>query len=208
MKKIPFASRFVINAGGLYVFSGASGAGKNSIIKTIIRLCPDRFRFAISCTTRKPREGEEEGVNYFYITPEEFERRAKDGYFLEHAWVHGNRYGTPKEQVMNLLAQGHLLLSDVDTEGAALIRAHHEGLIVRSHCDFFVQAPNYNELFRRLSQRTASPSDNIDLRKENARKEMKCAPLFRHRIINDDLEKAAARALEHILRHQKSLASS
>ena len=172
--------------GILFVISAPSGGGKSTLLK---RLKPeDGFVYSISCTTRPPRVGELDGREYFFLSPEEFERRVNAGDFLEHARVHGNRYGTLRETVMDSLVAGHDVLMDVDIQGAAAIRHFSDAEIHSSLVDIFLMPPSFAELRRRLTQRATDSAEQIDLRLRTAINEMAEWRSYRFTILSGSAE--------------------
>lgn len=151
--------------GILLVVSGPSGSGKT----TLCRRSTDEGRsfYSISCTTRLPRPGERNGVDYHFLTPGEFEERVAAGEFLEYATVHGNRYGTLKSDVIPLLAEGKTVVMDIDVQGAAQVRACEDAAIRRAYADLYIHVPSA-ELENRLRARETDADDVIALRLRNA----------------------------------------
>jgi len=172
--------------GILFVISAPSGGGKSTLLK---RLKPeDDFVYSVSCTTRLPREGEVHGREYFFLTPEDFESRVAAGDFLEHARVHGHRYGTLRETVMESLLQGRDVLMDVDIQGAAAIRHYSDAEIHSSLVDIFLMPPSFAELKRRLTQRGTDSVEQIELRLRNALSEMSEWRTYRYTILSGSAE--------------------
>ena len=136
----------------------------------------------MSATTRKPREGEVNGVDYHFLSEEEFERRVARGDFLEHAEYAGNRYGTPESE-LERPARGIVL--EIDLQGARQVRSRvPDALLV------FIEPPSFEDLERRLAARASDRPDEIERRMATAREELEAAGEFDHRIVNDDLERA------------------
>jgi len=155
----------------LFVVSAPSGGGKSTLHKGLAATGPD-FVYSISCTTRQPRPGEVDGKDYYFLTHEEFERRIAEGDFLEYARVHGNYYGTPRSLVLKSLREGHDVLVDVDTQGAAMIRANEHPEIREALADVFLMPPSLDELRRRLLARGTETAEQLEVRLHNAREEM------------------------------------
>lgn len=172
--------------GILLVVSGPSGTGKT----TLCRGLRDRQGciYATSCTTRDPRPGEQDGVDYHFLTDSEFERRATRGEFLEHARVHNHRYGTLRSEVRDHLEQGRDVLIDIDTRGAALIRNSDDRLIRRCLVDVFVMPPTMEELSRRLGHRATDDAETIRLRLRNAAAEIRHWPSYQYTLISGTRE--------------------
>ena len=188
----------------LLVISAPSGAGKSSLCNRLIGKFPDMI-YSISCTTRAPRGNEQNGVHYHFLPEAEFCARIDAGDFLEHALVHGNRYGTLKQTVLDALAQGRDIIMDIDVQGAQQIRRAcaamtNDDAIKQSFVDIFIAPPSMEELRRRLCGRSTDSAEVIERRMRNAQEEMKQQPYYQHTVINDDFEKAAAELTEIIVR--------
>jgi guanylate kinase len=142
--------------------------------------------YSVSCTTRPPRQGEIEGVQYYFLDMAEFRRMIEQGRFLEWKEVHGNLYGTPVEPVNQALQSGRRMILDIDVEGAKEIFRK-----IPDAVGIFITAPNLGILEERLRLRGTDSDQSIRTRLGNAAKEMESAPIFRYQILNDDLERAA-----------------
>ena len=172
----------------LFVMSAASGAGKTTLKDKVIGEFPD-IVYSISATTRKPREGEVNGVHYFFKTKEEFEKLIKEDGLIEWNEVHGNYYGTPKFFVEDMLRQGKRVLFDLDVFGKV-----NFDKVYPDATGILILPPSEEELERRLRGRSTDSEEVIRLRLENAKKEMEFAKTkgkYEYTIINDDLERAA-----------------
>ena len=172
----------------LFVMSAASGAGKTTLKDKVIGEFPD-IVYSISATTRKPREGEVDGVHYFFKTKEEFEKLIKEDGLIEWNEVHGNYYGTPKFFVEDMLRQGKRVIFDLDVFGKV-----NFDKVYPDATGILILPPNEEELERRLRGRGTDSEEVIRLRLENAKKEMEFAKTkgkYEYTIVNDDLEKAA-----------------
>ncbi|MEQ1850774.1 MAG: guanylate kinase [Chthoniobacteraceae bacterium] len=156
--------------GILFVISAPSGGGKSTLLKLLSEK-PD-FAYSVSCTTRAPRPGEVDGRDYHFLSIAEFEQRIAAGEFLEHAQVHGNRYGTLKRTVVESLGSGRDVLMDVDTQGAAQIRENADAELHASLVDIFLMPPSMDELRRRLLKRATETPEQLDIRLRNAKSEM------------------------------------
>jgi guanylate kinase len=168
--------------GILLLVSGPSGSGKTTLCR---RLAEEReARYSISCTTRAPRPGETDGRDYHFLTRDEFERRVAAGEFLEHAEVHGNRYGTLKSEVLGHLAAGTDIVMDIDVQGAAQVRACDDEAIHAALVDLFVMPPSEEELLARLTGRGTDSDDVIALRMRNSLDEMRHWPEYTFRLIS------------------------
>jgi guanylate kinase len=172
--------------GILFVVSAPSGAGKSTLLNAL-RPTAD-FVYSVSCTTRAPRPGEVDGEDYHFITRDEFERRLAAGEFLEHAEVHGNLYGTLRANVISDLEAGTDVLIDIDTQGAANIRANGGPLIADSLVDVFIMPPSLEELRRRLLKRATETTEQIEIRLRNAEREIKAWRDYRYTIITGSVE--------------------
>ena len=172
--------------GAILVLSGPSGAGKSTIIN---HASPNigEYYFSISTTTRKPREGEENGVDYYFVTHTEFEEGIKAGEFLEYATVHGNYYGTSLKPVNEALLEGKLVIFDIDVQGHRLVQAKMGDYVTSA----FITPPTLKELEKRLYARATDDSYIIDRRVENAKEEINAVGEFDFVIINDVIEKAS-----------------
>ena len=178
----------------LLVISAPSGAGKSSLCNRLIEKFPEMI-YSISCTTRAPRGSEQNGVHYHFLSEEEFCARIANGEFLEHALVHGNRYGTLKQTVYDALAQGLDIIMDIDVQGAQQIRSacaamRNDDVIRQSFVDIFIAPPSMDELQRRLCGRGTDSADVIERRMRNAEEEMKHQPHYQYTVINNVFEHA------------------
>jgi guanylate kinase len=172
--------------GILFVLSAPSGAGKTTLCETL-RQTPD-FVYSISCTTRPPRAGEVDGEDYYFLSEEEFTKRVESGEFLEHARVHGCRYGTLREHVTRELSAGIDVLIDIDTQGASMIRSSNDDFIREALADVFIMPPNLEELQRRLMKRGTETAEQIEMRLRTAATEMEAWREYRYTIISGSVE--------------------
>jgi guanylate kinase len=183
-----------LRRGILFVVSAPSGAGKTTLCEGL-RQTPD-FVYSVSCTTRPPRPGEVEGVDYCFLSQEDFRRRIGNDEFLEHAEVHGHCYGTLRETVLQNLEKGVDVLIDIDTQGAAMIRNSRDSRIQDALADVFIMPPSLDELRRRLLKRGTETPDQIQLRLKNAGAEMEVWRDYKYTIISgaveEDLQKFRA----------------
>ena len=172
--------------GAILVLSGPSGAGKSTIINAASDEIGEYY-FSISTTTREPRVGEENGVDYFFVSKESFEEDIKAGNFLEYAQVHGNYYGTSLKPVREALEEGKLVIFDIDVQGHRLVRAKMNDITTSA----FITPPTLSELETRLRARCTDDESVIVNRVENAKSEIKAVGEYDFTIINDAVEKAA-----------------
>lgn len=180
--------------GILFVISAPSGAGKSTLIAGIRRMFP-QIRYSISCTSRPPRKGESEGVDYYFVSPDKFRIMIKRDEFLEWKEVHGNMYGTPAGPVRECLASTELMILDIDVEGAKEVFKKVPGAV-----GIFITAPSMAVLERRLMLRGTDSEESIRTRMINAAGEMEQAGMFKYQINNDDLEKAVEQLADIICR--------
>ncbi len=178
----------MVKQGKLIIFCAPSGSGKSTLVQWLMAAHPElKLAFSISCTSRPPRGTEKNGVEYFFISPEEFRQRVVADEFLEYEEVYEGRfYGTLKSQVDSQTMRGENVLFDVDVKGGCNIKEFygHRALSI------FVQPPSVEELRRRLIARATDTPEAIAQRVEKAAYELTFAPRFDHIVVNDDLEKA------------------
>lgn len=177
----------------LIVISAPSGAGKTTLCDRLLEERRDLV-YSVSCTTRTPRGEEVDGEDYFFLADADFRKRQAEGLFLEHAVVHGYRYGTLRETVDTALADGDSVLMDIDVQGAEQVRraamSAGESLLGKGFVDIFIAPPSLEALRARLQARNEDSAEAIEQRLRNAEHEMARAPEFRYRVVNDDLEHA------------------
>lgn len=186
--------------GTLYIVSAPSGAGKTTLTRALLAAEPG-LAFSVSTTTRAPRPGEVDGVDYHFVGRDEFERLVAEGAFLEHALVHGNFYGTRRATVADSLRTGHDLLLDIDVQGAAQVReakraADAMGLPFFRTVSIFIMPPSLEDLERRLRERRTNSEDDIRRRLDRASAEMQRIHEYDHVIVNDDVETATRKLIE------------
>ena len=179
--------------GKLIIFSAPSGSGKSTIINWLMSHEELRMAFSVSCTSRAPRGTERNGVEYFFVTPEEFRRRIDNDEFLEYEEVYKDRYyGTLKQQVEAQLEKGENVVFDVDVKGGCNIKNYYGDRAL----SVFIQPPSIEELRNRLTGRGTDAPEVIEDRIARASFELTFAPKFDKVVINDDLDKAKAEALK------------
>lgn len=176
----------------LFVISGSSGVGKGTVIKEFLNKHPE-FRLSISCTTREKREGEEHGVNYFFLTPEEFKECISKDEFLEWAEFSGNHYGTRKAFVEGCLKNGENLILEIDTKGALNVKK-----IMPEAELIFIAPPSIKELEARLRGRHTESEEAIQKRLASIKLEIENSKHFDYKVVNDTVENAV-RELEKIM---------
>jgi len=182
------------------VLSGPSGAGKSTIINAAAKAIGD-FYFSVSTTTRAPREGEKDGVDYHFVTKEAFEAGIANGDFLEYATVHGNYYGTSLKPVKEALDAGKLVIFDIDVQGHRLVRKALGNKVVSA----FITPPTLKELKKRLELRCSDAPDVIAKRLENAKTEIEAIDEYDFLIVNDSIAEAtnAFIAIANAARYKK-----
>jgi guanylate kinase len=178
--------------GNLIVVSAPSGAGKSSLVARALDHV-EHLRYSISCTTRKSRGQERHGVDYFYVTPEEFQAMCDRGELLEFAKVHEFMYGTPRRYIEQTLAEGVDIILDIDVQGARQIRGQMPEAVT-----VFILPPSREALESRLRGRNLNEPEDLERRLRNASSEVRLYEMFQYVIVNDDLERASA-TLEAII---------
>lgn len=184
-----------------FIISAPSGSGKSTIISWLMQEHPElRLAFSISCTSRPPRGTEQHGVEYFFLSPEEFRSRIANNEFLEYEEVYTDRfYGTLKEQVERQMADGQNVVFDVDVKGGCNIK----NFFGNRALSIFIQPPSIEELRRRLTRRGTDAANVIEDRIARAEFELSFADKFDVVIVNDDLERAKQDTLAAIQNHLK-----
>ncbi len=185
-----------VRKGMLLVISGPSGTGKGTLVERLLNKDPS-FCFSVSATTRQKRANEIEDVHYHFISEEEYDKLLEQDAFLEHACVHGHRYGTLKSEVYGRMERGQNVLLDIDPQGARSVMEKEPGAV-----SVFILPPSYSELKVRLHTRNTEQPEEIERRLNNARGEIAQMNRYRYLIVNDDLELAFAQ-LQAVVRAEK-----
>jgi guanylate kinase len=185
-------------AAKVFVITGPSGVGKGTLIRELLKRLPD-LELSISATTRAPREGEVDGRDYHFLSPEQFEERMRREDFLEYATYSGNSYGTLRTEVERRLSAGHSVVLEIEVQGARQVRA-----AMRESIQVFIAPPDPAVLRQRLDGRGTDSSEAIDARLEVAEGEMAAQNEFAHVVVNEDLGRATDE-LEEIVRTELGL---
>ncbi len=181
----------------LFVISGSSGVGKGTIIKKFLEKNPE-FKLSVSCTTRQKREGEVHGVNYYYLTREDFMNAVENGDFLEWAEFSGNCYGTNKKFVEQCLENDENLLLEIDTKGALQVKDKMENAVL-----IFILPPSLEELERRLRGRGTESEEAIQKRLATVESEMENSKQFKYTVVNDVVDRAVEE-IENIIKNEQA----
>ena len=179
--------------GLLIILSGPSGVGKGTIGKRLLEGDPN-MRFSVSVTTRAPREGERDGVDYHFITEDAFNRLVEEDLLLEHACVHEHFYGTPREPIDKMLRLGHDIILDIDPQGGRQVLEKCPDCV-----SIFLLPPSWKQLHARLSGRNTETAEQIAVRMRNARQEVAQAGFYTYAVVNQDGEEGIRLAYEQIL---------
>ena len=167
--------------GRLFVFSGPSGVGKGTVCKELVK--DPSLKLSISMTTRSPREGEQEGISYFFVSREEFEETIKEGGLLEHAKIYENYYGTPRKAVMESLKAGYDVILEIEMQGALQVKSSFPDAIL-----VFILPPSMEVLRQRLIGRSTETPEQLALRMKGTLQEMQYIKDYDYYLINDDLD--------------------
>ncbi len=190
------APRVSAQPGRLIVLSGPSGVGKDTVVHQLRQLDPS-LRYSVSYTTREPRPGEADGVAYSFVDEPTFRGMAERGEFLEWAEVHGHLYGTSEARVKDALARGDDIVLKIDVQGAAWIRPRVAGAVF-----IFLLPPSEEELRRRLVARDTEDEASLELRVRNAVAELADGAAYDHRVVNDDVHRAATEIVDIVRRRR------
>lgn len=190
------------NKGAILILSGPSGCGKSTLLKEIYKNI-NNYYFSISTTTREPRTGEQDGIDYYFVKKEEFEKDIEEGNFLEWAKVHDNYYGTSLKPIIEALNNGKLVIFDIDVQGHRIVRKKLNSNVT----SVFITTPSLEVLKSRLYGRNSDSSDIIEKRLENAKVEIESFLDYDYLIINDNLDKSIKEilAIANISRNKTKL---
>jgi guanylate kinase len=177
----------------VFVITGPSGVGKGTLIRGLLSRVPE-LELSVSATTRAPRPGEENGADYHFLSPEQFEARVAAGDFVEHATYSGNRYGTLRSELERRLQTGAGVVLEIEVQGARQVRAAMPEAVA-----VFIAPPSREALRARLVGRGTDSAEQVDARLQTAERELEAQPEFRHVVVNDRLEEATE-ALVSIVR--------
>lgn len=173
-----------VKSGSLIVVSGPSGTGKSTIVNSVLDACKE-LAFSVSATTRERRDGETEGVDYYYVTKDQFQQMIDNNELLEHAEYVGNYYGTPRKPIVEKTSRGISVLLDIEVQGAEQVKAQYPDAVT-----MFVVPPSWEELERRLVSRGTDSAEKIQARLKQAKSEIAKIDNYDYIIVNDVLEKA------------------
>jgi guanylate kinase len=171
----------------LFVISGCSGVGKGTVLKEFMARNSEHFMLSVSCTTRKPRSGEVDGVNYFFLTHDEFEDCIQKDKFLEYAQFAGNFYGTKKKFIKQKFEEGFNIILEIETQGALQVKKKMPEAVL-----IFIAPPNFEELEHRLRGRNTEDEETIQKRLHEVKIELERSKQYDYVVINDDLERAVS----------------
>ena len=177
----------------LFVISGCSGVGKGTVINKFMERNKD-FILSVSCTTRKPREGEINGVHYFFLSHEEFEKSISENKFLEYAQFAGNYYGTKKKYVQQKMDEGFNVLLEIDTQGAVQVKEKMPDAVL-----IFIAPPSFEELEHRLRGRHTEDEATIQKRLSQVKIELERSQKYDYTVINDNVDRAVTE-IENIVK--------
>jgi len=175
----------IMERGKLIVISAPSGCGKTTIANALLKRYPE-FTFSVSATTRPKRRNEKHGKHYFFLTNEEFEKAIENNELVEWETIYGNRYGTLKSVVDDALAQGKILMFDVDVKGGLSIKKQYPEDAVL----IFIEPPGLEDLKKRLRRRNTEDEEQLNQRLERVPMELETGKLYDYSVVNDDLQKA------------------
>jgi len=181
-----------LNKGLLFIISGPSGVGKGTLREKIFNIFQD-LRYSVSVTTRPPRKGEKEGIDYYFVSENEFKKMVKENKFAEWALVHGDYKGTPLNFLIDKLQKGEDVLLEIDVQGAMQMKKKFpEGVFI------FIAPPSWKDLEERLHERRTEQEEDLEKRLKDARDEMRYMQNYNYLVVNDDI-KVAIKKLESII---------
>ena len=179
-----------VKRGTLFVYSGCSGVGKGTIMKEPLAR-NKKIKLSVSATTRDPRPGETNGVEYFFVTHDEFNSMIEEDGFLEHEEFCGNYYGTPRKAVEEMLDNGYNVFLEIEVKGGVSVINRHPECV-----SIFILPPTLEELEHRLRSRGTETEEDVTKRLQTAIDELKIAPFYKYQVVNADLESAIAEVLD------------
>lgn len=185
------------NTGQIIVISAPSGAGKGTIIKELLKNDNKTRWLSVSATSRAPREGEQEGINYYYLTEEDFKKKIKEDYFLEYTNYAGNYYGTPKEYIKEKVEKGIDVILEIEIEGAMNVKR-----LIPEAMFIFIMPPSLKDLVKRLKGRGTESNEKIIKRFHEAYKEINEVTKYNYVVVNDEIDKAVDK-IESIIKAER-----
>lgn len=192
-------SRRKIAPGFMVVLSAPSGGGKTSILKKLMTAPEKAFCYSVSATTRAPRNGEQHGIDYYFLGLRDFHQKAAQNEFLEHAIVHGNHYGTLRSAVECAIAEGKIVLMDLDVQGGLNVKKQMGDRAVL----IFIKPPSMDSLRERLALRNTDKPEDITVRLQGATQELEMASHYDYVLENHDLDQTVQEVLKIINQHRK-----
>lgn len=187
-------------SGSIFIISAPSGAGKSTICKELVKQLPDLI-LSVSYTTRPKRRGEVDGMDYFFISEEEFQKKLKDNFFIEWAEVYGNKYGTSKEFITKVISEGKDILLEIDVHGAKNIKKAFKDAVA-----IFILPPSIQELEKRMKQRNENSDEEMALRLQKAKDEIMQSTFYDYIVINDNLNSAVEKIKSIIIAERHRVA--
>lgn len=185
------------NTGQIIVISAPSGAGKGTIIKELLKNDNKTRWLSVSATSRAPREGEQEGINYYYLTEEDFKKKIENDYFLEYTNYAGNYYGTPKEYIKDKIEKGIDVILEIEIEGAMNVKK-----LIPEAMFIFIMPPSLKDLVKRLKGRGTESNEKIIKRFHEAYKEINEVTKYNYVVVNDEIDKAVDK-IESIIKAER-----
>ncbi len=184
--------------GILFILSGPSGVGKGTVLEKLFKKFSG-VKYSISATTRKPRPGEKDGEDYFFVSEEKFKEMQKNNEFIESAKVHNNYYGTPRKYVDRCLKNNEDIILEIDIQGAEQVRGKYPDAVY-----IFLVPPSFNELENRLDKRGSEDKKSRKLRLKNARQEMKEIINYDYIVVNDEIESTVEKIINIIIKEKNT----